>query len=255
MRFSLLTISLLLLPLSLEARDMVEVSQAVTDEAETLCRQLMDNARSIDAILHSVTDKDSADKAAAPLAEDLKEMKALLAALEQLPFDAETTVIITARMMSLTHITQSYMPVLQQLKEKNAYGSDTLMAQLNSYNPEDEGSLEQEQELSPYDALYRDIQEALSNAVYVLRKTNDASTAKEAALTVRDSLILHRCRAEELSVLQNVEPQNSLYPVSADKLPQLKAEIISEYERLKEAFFYGDPDLPLLLEEYLHLIP
>ena len=255
MRVSLLTVSLLILPLSVEARDMVESSQVQTDEAEALCRKLLDNARSIDTILHSVIDKVSADQAAAPLAEELKEMKALLAALEQLPFDAETTVIITARMMSLTHITQSYMPVLQRLKEQNAYGSDLLMAQLNNYNPDEEETLVTEQELSPYDALFRDIREALSNSVYILRKTYDASSAKEAALTVRDSLILHRARTEELAVLQNVEPQQSPLPATADKLPHLKQEIQSEYERLKESFFYGDPDLPHLLEEYLNLLP
>ena len=257
MRAIALIISLLSFNMPLTAWDGSRpfVSDSATNDAETLCGKLITKAKEIDALLHSVKDKAGADAAAPKLERHLQEMQELLAGLETLPFDAETTNIITTQMTALTHIFQSYMPLIQELMNKNAYGSDALMTHLRKHNADNdylEDSVEDVTE--PYAQIYEGMESALNSAVYSLRKASDAGTAKDAALLVGESLAEHRRLQEELATLRSLESQSEENRLQQDSLLNLKTELEREYRRLQEQQFFGDPDLPLLLPEYLNLI-
>ncbi len=255
MRVAALIISLLSLNMPISAWDGARPVATATNEAETLCGKLINNAKEIDSLLHSVKDTASADAAAPKLEQKLQEMRELLAGLETLPFDAETTNIITTQMTALTHIYQSYMPRIQELIDNNAYGSSTLMAHLRKHNADNDYYEEDAEDITaPYAQIYEGMESALSNAVYSLRKATDVGTAKDAALIVGEALAEHRRLGEELATLRSLESQTEENRQQQDSIARLKDELAREQERLKEQQFYGDPDLPLLLPEYLNLI-
>jgi hypothetical protein len=255
MRAVALIISLLSLNMPLTAWDGPRPEAASHSGAEALCSRLIAKAKEIDTLLHSIKDKAGADAAAPKLEQHLYEMQELLAGLEILPFDAETTNIITTQMTALTHIFQSYMPLIQELMNKNAYGSDALMAQLRKHNADNDYFEDPGEDVTePYAQIYAGMESALNNAVYSLRKTSDAGSAKDAALLVGESLAEHRHLLEELATLSSLEAQSETNRLQQDSLINLKAELEREYLRLQEQQFFGDPDLPLLLPEYLNLI-
>ena len=232
-------------------------SSSVQDNASKLCSELVEKARAIDTLLHTVKDKESADAAAIELHQYLVDMQSLLADLEQLPFDADTTTVITVQMTALTHITQAYMPLIHELQQKGAYGSDALLIQLHKHN-EDNGYAEPTDiapVLTPLEQLQHDLAENISNALYAVRKAVDASTAKDAVLAL--TVLLDERRAvvknmEELMATQQAEPADDATHLHS--LQYLKTQLESELNRLQEVQFYGDPDLPLLLPEYINLI-
>lgn len=255
MRVAVLIITLLSLNMPSSAWDGVRPAVSTANDAETLCSKLIANAKEIDSLLRSVKDTPSADAAAPKLEQKLQEMRELLAGLETLPFDAETTNIITTQMTALTHIYQSYMPLIQELMDNNAYGSSTLMTHLRKHNADNDYYEEDAEDISaPYAQIYDGMESALSNAVYSLRKATDAGTAKDAALILGEAMAEHRRLEEELATLRSLESQTEENRQQQDSLIHLKDALERELERLKAQQFYGDPDLPLLLPEYLNLI-
>ncbi|MBQ9094786.1 MAG: hypothetical protein IJY53_00430 [Akkermansia sp.] len=255
MRTAALMIFLLSVNTPIVAWDGGAVPAAAAHDAEELCRELIANAKAIDSLLQRIHDKESADKAATELALQLQGMRELLAGLEQLPFDEETTNIITEQMATLTHITQAYMPRIQELLELNAYGSQALMDNLRKHNDDnDYYETETEDVTAPYTQIYSGMETALSNALYALCKATDAATAKEASQIVSEALAEHRRLQEELATLQSLESQPQAQMPQQTALMKLKKELEQEILRLQEQSYYGEPDLPILLPEYLKLI-
>lgn len=227
------------------------------DDATALCAELIEKARAIDALLHTVTDKAGADAAAVELEKHLADMQALLLALEQLPFDVETTNVITTQMTALTHITQAYMPLIQQLQENQAYGSQSLMTQLRKHN-EDNGYAEpsvEPIELTPFEQLCCKLEENLGNALYAVRKTTDAATAKDAVLSLSELKDERNVLVEQMEILASQGDSDTKSTAHLSTVQQLKTELQTELNRLQELRFYDDPDLPALLPEYINLIP
>lgn len=256
MRATALIFCMLSLNMSLLAWDAPRPDTHTTVGAETLCNKLIANAKEIEVLLHSVKDKASADTATPVLEGKLQEMSTLLAELETLPFDAETTQIITAQMMELTHIYQSYMPHIQELMKHDAYGSPALMEHLRKHIADNGYCEEEDTDITlPYADIYSRMGSALSSAVYSLRKTTDVYTAKEAANILAEAYSIHQALLNELTTLQNVEPHPSENQAIPQSLIQLKTELQREYARLKELQFYGEPDLPTIIPAYLNLIP
>lgn len=261
MRVAAFITSFLIVGLVAEAYDgggrAQQKAPALRDNVSALCSELIEKARAIDALLHTVADKESADVAAAALEKHLADMQALLLALEQLPFDTETTAVITTQMTALTHITQAYMPLIQELQQNQAYGSEMLLTQLRKHN-EDNGYAEpvdEPAELTPLEQLRKSIEENISNALYAVRKTVDASTAKDAVLALAE---LKDERVALMSILAQFAEENGGVPEDAahsSSLIQLKNELEHELIRLQEAQFFNEPDLPHLLPAYINLIP
>ncbi|MBE6435281.1 MAG: hypothetical protein E7030_03655 [Akkermansiaceae bacterium] len=255
MRTAALMIFLLSANMPIAAWDGGAVPAADSHDADKLCRELIANAKEIDALLQRVKDKQSADKAAAELKQLLQAMRVLLAGLEKLPFDEATTNIITEQMATLTHITQAYMPRIQELIELNAYGSQALLDNLHKHNADnDYYEAETEDVAAPYTQIYSGMETALSSALYALRKATDAATAKDASQIVSEALSEHRRLQQELSTLQSLEAQPQAHIPQQEAIAELKEKLEQEILRLQEQSFYGEPDLPILLPEYLKLI-
>lgn len=255
MRTAALMIFLLSVNMPVVAWDGGTMPAETSHDADKLCRKLIANAKAIDSLLQRIHDKESADKGAIELERQIQEMRVLLAGLEQLPFDEETTNIITEQMATLTHITQAYMPRIQELLELNAYGSQALMDNLRKHNADnDYYETETEDVAAPYTQIYSGMETALSNALYALCKATDAATAKEASQIVSEALAEHRRLQEELVTLQSLESQPQAQIPQQTALMELKKELEQEILRLQEQSYYGEPDLPILLPEYLKLI-
>lgn len=232
-----------------------EVAKKRAYSVDELCQRLQKEAKSIDALLHKVTDKASAEQAAQELQERMDRMNRQLKQLEELPSDPSTAQTIATQMAALTHITQGFMPTIQRLIEVNAYGSDSLLGILHRYRASQEGGASDEGEDLPQSRLYEEMGDSLGDALYILRKTQDTATAKAAASSVRDALSGIRNVKASLETLgpATAEDQQETVRMARERLQALKDELRRETDRLREAGFYYDPDLPLLLQELIEL--
>lgn len=92
------------------------------------CKALVQRAREVERLLRMVGDRESADATAAQISLHLEEMKKGFAHLEkQPPVNVEETREVAMEMRALAHVMQGIMPVLQKLREVNAYGSESLI--------------------------------------------------------------------------------------------------------------------------------
>ena len=245
MRITGTLLAVFMLSLPMEARDAAAVPPPLTSSAvqdtESLCNKLIAEARRIDDILRTITDTATADAAAAELAKCRESMQAYLSELEKLPFDAETTLIITTQMTALTHITQSYIPRVNELQQAGAFDSALLAEQLNKLLAEEE--YPDEAPGDPLAQAYEKIEQLQDDAFYVLRKTQDSATAKDAASALRDIIARHSELQHEIA-----QTAENTTPTCA---PHVTEDLESEFTRLKGVGFYGDPDLEALLLRYI----
>lgn len=224
-------------------------------QANDLCNSLIRLSHEISTLLNTVVDFDSAEKAAPQLNAKTVAMKKLLSELEQLPFDAETTHIIAGRMVTLTHITQAQMPKIQELISNHAYGSAALVAHLQRYNAEQNLYKDAPSDSGlPYAQLYSGMSAALNKSVCKLRNVSDKDSADEAARLLRESIKKHQQLFRELTTLSSLESPPQHMTLRNALIP-LRDEMQREQERLKAQNFFGSPDLPGLIGEYLQLIP
>lgn len=250
MRITCSLLVTLVLSLPLTARDTpaqsVSKQTPAANETEQLCNKLIEEARRIESLLRGVNDKSSADEAAEKLAQCRSNMQALLSELEKMPFDAETTLIITTQMTALTHITQRYMERGHELQQSGAFESALLTEQLSKLLADEEYSDGDEGE--PLAPIYEEMERLLGDALYMLRKTQDTATAKEAASALRDILARQAELHKEATQTAETEPVDY---ASHTGIAQPVEELDKELTRLKKANFYGDPDLANLLQRYI----
>ena len=250
MRLYCSLLAALVLSLPLTARDAAAPSAhkhtPAANETAALCNNLIEEARRIESILRGVTDKASADDAAKKLAQCSIKMQAFLSELEKMPFDAETTLIITTQMTALTHITQRYMERVNELQQSGAYESTLLAEQLNKLLADEEYSNADEGE--PLAPIYSEMERLLGDALYMLRKAQDTASAKDAASALRD--ILAQQTELHKEVTQTADSASVDYTTHGS-ISYLVEELDKEFTRLKEADFYGDPDLASLLQRYI----
>lgn len=225
-------------------------------EADVLCRRLLETTRAIESLLQSVSDAASADAAAPQLQSLLQQMRKLLAGLEQLPFDAETTQTITKYMTDLTYITQGYMPLVQELIAQNAYGSEQLMVQLLSHHSENDYS-DTADNLGADDlpqSVHQRLHNTLSTSLYALCKAVDTATAKDAAETLRECIATYRELQQEAQLLAAQTPEAAPPADVAEQTDFLRRAHEQEQQRLEKEAYYQDPDLQRLLQEILSLM-
>lgn len=230
-------------------------ASAKQTEADVLCRRLLATACAIEPLLKSVKDTHSANAAAPQLQELLQRMRTLLAGLEQLPFDTETTQTITKYMTDLTHVTQSYMPLVHQLMADKAYGSEPLMEQLLSHHSENDYTEASAHEAEPAsDSVFVRMNAVLNTSLYALCKAVDTATAKDAAETLRECIASYSLLLQELQ-LNTAEQSPALATQSeTDQAAFLRGAHEKELLRLEQQGFYQDPDLCALLQELMSLI-
>lgn len=212
-----------------------------------LFNRLLEEAKGIAPLLHTVTDKASAEKAAEALAARTERMRILLKQLEEMPPVSDSAQTGSTQMATLTYVMQGAMPTIQRLIEVNAYGSDKLLDILRRYLSSHPNIAED----SPEVRLYEELGDNLGDILYVLRKTQDPASAKTAASSLREALSEHRRLGNLIGALVPVpgSAQQDDLDAMRERLSHLREELKQEYGRLKEAEFYFDPDLAKLLKE------
>lgn len=226
----------------------VAVGQA--EHAETLqeqCARLVDNAREIDRLLRTVSDRESGQKVAEQLSPRLEYMHATMENLGSFPLDsAEALRLLERTMHDLMHITQGFMPVLQRLNEVNAYGAEELIALFKYYKVDVKQPLAAElREETPLVRHYGEWCDSLDDVLYLLRKIDSGDAALLHLPALVPAIEKAENRAAQVERLQSgLSPQQLVSErVPAERLRRVGDELRAEIRRLRDAGSYGQPAL------------
>lgn len=207
---------------------------------------------SVERLLRSVSDKESADRAAVGLRTEFEAMKAGLEKLAAKGAENPAEMQELARTMRrLTYMTQAYIPIIKRLDEVNAYGSEELMTVLHLYKQAAGTPVAPPAPDSPVLAAYTDWEDALSDVLYHLRKVQSPATAESSMKPLQESL---RClQAAHFGVqpfcgVPLSEPEQRELAPLLKQMEKQRAAFHAEKDRLHAARFYNNPDLPALLE-------
>jgi len=226
---------------------------------ETLCDQLVEEAREIDRILHTISDKASADHAAVVLGDKLELMRTLLKRLERMPAPSPAdTRTLDQQMSALTHITQGYIPMVQRLTEVNGYGSEDLLRVFRNYKVvvSQRMSAATRAEDIPQSRLYTAIGDHLEDVLYLLRKVQDregAARAAQALNAAQEETARLRQMLEALSPILPEEQREAARP-ARERLLRLCEELKNQQERLRKVAYYGEESLGSALERYSNAV-
>lgn len=236
-------------------RDAAREQHKEVSGTEALCGQLVEEAREIDRILHTISDKASADHAAIVLRDRLELMRTLLKKLERMPAPSPAeTRMLDQQMSALTHISQGYIPMVQRLTEVNGYGSEDLLEVFLNYKVvvSQRMSSATRAEDIPQSRLYTTIGDQLEDILYLLRKVQDRESAARAVRAL-DAAQVETTRLrqmlEDLSPILPEEQREATRP-ARERLRRLCEELKSQQERLRKAGFYGEENLGAALERY-----
>ncbi|MBQ8517824.1 MAG: hypothetical protein IJ498_09630 [Akkermansia sp.] len=223
----------MLLPLSVSAGRADVPSEAV--QSCPVCTELLEQAQQIDRILRSVSDRESADKAADELKKLFDRMQSLCGQLEKLPVSTpEAARMLSDSMRTLTHIFQSYIPVVERLMEVNAYGSEKLVNVFNLYKVREGYVAERPQEDSTEVLIRQEWSEALEEILYLVRKLNSSEEIRLRLEQIEQKVKkVELCRQSALSA----EPMTSreMSERSRVQLDSLHRELSAERSRLHAA--------------------
>lgn len=214
--------------------------------------ELVLHTAAVERLLRSVSDKESADRAAKGLRSEFEAMKAGLERLAaqgaENPADMQE---LSRTMRRLTYMTQSYIPIIKRLDEVNAYGSEELLTVLHLYKQAAGTPVVAPATDSPVLTAYTDWEDALSDVLYHLRKVQSPAAAASSLHPLQESL---RCLQAAHFAVQPFcgvplsEPeQRELTPILSH-IEKQRAAIHAEKDRLHAARCYGNPDLPALLD-------
>ncbi len=219
-------------------------------EGSHVFEQLLEEAKGIEPLLHTVTDKASAEKAASDLQLRIDRMKTLLKLLENTPQQPHSAQTISTQMSTLTRVTQGVLPTIQRLIEVNAYGSDRLLGIMRRYlaNSQDMGENGGRLEI-PASHLYEEMRHNLNNILGLLRKIQDPDSAKAAAAGLQELLATQNRLQSSLHAFISEPGKGQAAEELQKGILPLQEEIRLELERLQHAGFYSTPDIGTLLKE------
>lgn len=228
------------------------------EDAALIFDRLLEEAKGIDPLLHTVTDKTSAEAAAAELRPRIDRMQTLLRLLEKAPVGPATEQSISTQMSTLTRVTQGVLPTIQRLVEVNAYGSDRLLDILRHYlaSRQDMGGVSEIEEL-PVSRLYEEMCDNLVDALYLMHKAQDPDSAQAAAASLKENITAHRRHQSLIRALTSGqgERQHPLSRTTKERLDTIREELKQEESRLRHAGFYSTPSLETLVQEYISALP
>lgn len=214
--------------------------------------ELVLHTASVERLLRSVSDKESADRAAQGLR---NEFAAMQAGLEQLAAHASDNPAemqeLARTMRRLTYMTQAYIPIIKRLDEVNAYGSEELMTVLHCYKQAAGTPVAVPAVDSPVLAAYTDWEDTLSDVLYHLRKVQSPDSAAKSLRPLQESL---RCLQAAHFAVQPFcgvplsEPEQRELAPLLTRLAKQRAAFHAEKERITAAHCYNNAELPLLLE-------
>lgn len=215
----------------------------------TPCRELVERTAAVERQLLSVSDKESADRAAEVLETEFAALQRTLRSLAEQPQTEETAQQELAQTMQrLLYMTQRYLPVVQRLEDVNAYGSDALITVLHRYKqsaPRHEAVAE-----TPPERAYTAWAEAAEDVLYLLRQVQDAADAEETALSLPLAVEhLKQCRLQMQTVSGGTAAADARAAAARQRLPRLRAELHTERTRLLENHCFGVPALLPMAEQ------
>lgn len=219
----------------------------------TPCRVLVERTAAVERQLLAVSDRESADCAAAALETEFAALQTALRGLAEHPQTEEAAQQELAQTMQrLLYITQRYLPVVQRLEEVNAYGSEALISVLHRYKQSaprhEEGAVQE----TPLERAYTDWAEAAEDVLYLLRQVQDEADAAETALTLPLAVEhLQQCRlsVQTLGGSAAATDRRTAAPAAVKTLPRLRAELHTERARLSENRCFGVPALLPMAEQ------
>lgn len=214
--------------------------------------ELVLHTAAVERLLRSVSDKESADRAAKGLRTEFEAMKAGLEKLAvqgaENPADMQE---LARTMRRLTYMTQSYIPIIKRLDEVNAYGSEELLTVLHLYKQAAGTPVVAPVLDSPVLAAYTDWEDALSNVLYHLRKVQSPAAAASSLQPLQESL---RCLQAAHFAVQPFcgvplsEPEQRELAPLLTHIEKQRAAFHAEKDRITAARCYNTPELQLLLE-------
>lgn len=221
----------MLLPLPVTVADAEAPSEAV--QRCPVCTELLEQSRQIDRILRSVSDRESADKAADELKVLFDRMQGLCCQLETLPVSTpEDARMLSDSMRTLTHIFQSYIPVVERLMEVNAYGSEKLVNVFHLYKVRDGYGTGQPQEESPRVLAWQEVIDSLEVVLYHVRKLNSAEAVNQQMPRLREAVQ----RVEQrLQTARSDEYHREIPASCRSQMSALHQELRNEIRRLSDS--------------------
>lgn len=213
--------------------------------------ELVLHTATVEHLLRSVEDKESADRAAAGLRTEFDAMKKGLEALTSqgtaTPADMQE---LARTMRRLTYMTQAYLPIIKRLDEVNAYGSEELMTVLHLYKQTAGNTPMQASEDAPVICAYTDWENALSDVLYHLRKVQSPQTAQSTLPAL--SQALQQLQVAHFGIqpfcgIPLSEPEQKEMAALLSRVEKQRTALHTEKERLRKARFYGVSELASLL--------
>ncbi len=202
---------------------------------QSVCDELLAQAQQVDRLLRSVSDRESADKAAEALRGVLGNMQQLCRQLEMMPVEThEAARELAASMRSLTHVFQGYMPVVERLMEVNAYGSDKLINVFHLFKVHEGYRTENHRRESPRLISYQEWTDALEYLLYHVRKLRSADELAECRPQIEEAVRrVELCRNAAESAAENGD-EDALSEMRR-QLETLRGELRDEQTRLSAA--------------------
>lgn len=210
-----------------------------------ICARLTEHAKQMDHLLRTVSNRESADRAAAEFRAHAEAIRTLLASLEQLSAtERGADSGLAEGMQQVTRIFQGFLPVLARIHEVNAYGSAELEEATRALiiEPREQDSA---LESLPRARAYSEMIDALDGIVFELRLIRSGEEAEAAAPRLAAGLALLLEHREALARLPHPGAEEALQTLRplikqwGDLLNQANAE----RARLLRADYFNSPTL------------
>lgn len=223
-----------------EGKTLAAEHSAQRKSSQDVCDELLVQAQQVERILRSVSDRESADKAAEELRGHLDRMQQLCCHLEKMPMESpEASRQLAASMRSLTHVFQGYIPVVERLMEVNAYGSDSLVNVFNLYKVRDGYRADSSSQESPCLISFQEWADSLEYLLYHVRKLRAAEDIERLWPEIEEAgLRVERCR-KAVEAIRSEADADTVEQVS-QHLKSLFRELRDEQKRLYDTGILTD---------------
>jgi hypothetical protein len=216
---------------------------AVAENAVDMCRQLVQEAREVERLLRTISDHESGKAAVTELRTRMEFLLKSMEKIGSMPIESAESVRALEQMLrDLTHITQSYLQIVQRLTEVNAYGVEELMAIFQYYKMGAGDVAETPRNFeSPLVQAYAEWCDSIDDMLFTLRRVQNDSSAQDAVVELPALLRKVEDKAEQVEKLQaGLSPlQVESERVPMERLQRLRAELRDEVQRIRNAGGYG----------------
>lgn len=224
---------------------------AVAENAVDICRKLVQESREVERVLRTVSDHESGKAAVTELRTRMEFMFKSMEKIGCMPVDSPESVRELEQLFrDLTHITQSYMQIVQRLMEVNAYGVEELMAIFQYYKMGNGDVADTPRNFeSPLVQAYTEWCDSIDDMLFALRRVQNEASARDVAVGLPALLRRVEDKAEQVEKLQaGLSPlQVESERVPMERLQHLRAELREEIQRIRHANLYGVPAVRELL--------